>query len=230
MDGARRDDPENLMLLCASQHSEIDASETLDVFTVDELRRLKREHEDRIRHLTGLGPDRATTVVRVVGCVHGNEVELSRETAAAAVIAGRRFPLFLESYHRHGLEIDLRSVPGEAGKPRAASRAAAASRSYFRAAAKLIDVLPASQFLDYGPARAANASSPAEEARRGGARVRSLSVRICRHGRASSPVAGPLRGMPPPRSGQGRRRAAGQRSGQPMGRRLPPRRSVLLLS
>ncbi|MET7458169.1 SAVED domain-containing protein [Streptomyces sp. NPDC005574] len=140
LDPARRDDADNLMLLCASQHGEIDASGGLDVFTVDKLRRLKQEHEDRIRHLTGLGPDRATTVVRMVGRVHGREVELSRQTAATAVLAGDRFPLFLESYTRHGLEIDLRGVPGESSRaPRAASRAAAASRAHYRLAAGLVD-------------------------------------------------------------------------------------------
>lgn len=139
LDPALRDDADNLMLLCASQHGEIDAPGGLDVFTVDKLRRLKREHEDRIRHLTGLGPDRATTVVRMVGRVHGKEVELSRQTAAAAVLAEDRFPLFLESYTRHGLEIDLRGVPGESSAARAASRAAAASRAHYRLAAGLVE-------------------------------------------------------------------------------------------
>ncbi|MFJ9155151.1 HNH endonuclease [Streptomyces sp. NPDC102270] len=79
LDLARRDDADNLMLLCASDHGEIDAPGGLAAFTVEKLRRLKQVHEDRIRHLTSLGPDRATTVLRVVGRIHGKEVELSRQ-------------------------------------------------------------------------------------------------------------------------------------------------------
>ncbi|MDV9173178.1 SAVED domain-containing protein [Streptomyces sp. W16] len=139
LDRAQRENPDNLMLLCADQHDEVDAASVLDLFTVEKLRRIKQEHEDRIRHVTGLGSDRATTVVRMVGSVHGNQVELSRQTAAAALIAGNRYPLFLESYARHGLEIDLRGVPGESlAVPCAASRAAD-SRAYYGIATQLVD-------------------------------------------------------------------------------------------
>lgn len=128
------------MLVSASQHDEIDAPGGLDVFTVDKLRRLKQEHEDRIRHLTGWGRTVPPQWCGWWGGVHGREVELSWQTAAAAVLAGDRFPLFLESCTRHGLEIDLRGVPGESSSaPRAASRAAAASRSHYRLATELID-------------------------------------------------------------------------------------------
>ncbi|MEV6357303.1 SAVED domain-containing protein [Streptomyces hydrogenans] len=137
---ALRDEADNLMLLCAQQHLEIDAKAALDVFTVEWLRRVKQEHEDRVRHLTALGPERATTVVRMVGSVHGNAVELSRETAAEAVTADRRFPLYLESYTRHGVEIDLRHIPGEqAGAVWNAEAAAEASRHYYRQATAVID-------------------------------------------------------------------------------------------
>ncbi|MEU6488559.1 SAVED domain-containing protein [Streptomyces sp. NPDC046887] len=137
---ALRDESDNLMLLCAQQHMEIDAKAALDVFTVEWLRRVKREHEDRVRHLTALGPERSTTVMRMVGSVHGNAVELSRETAADAVTAGRRFPLYLESYTRHGVEIDLRHTPGErAAAAWDAETAAEASRHYYRQATKVID-------------------------------------------------------------------------------------------
>ncbi|MFI1358318.1 SAVED domain-containing protein [Streptomyces sp. NPDC020898] len=140
LDPTRRGDADNLMLLCADQHSEVDAAGGLDLFTVERLRQVKQEHEDRIRHLTSLGPDRATTVVRMVGPVHGNPVELSRQTAAAAVIARGRYPLFLESYTRHGLEIDLRGALGESPtRPFTASEAAEASRAHYRVAVRQID-------------------------------------------------------------------------------------------
>nr|WP_232794907.1 SAVED domain-containing protein [Kitasatospora sp. NRRL B-11411] len=135
-----RDSADNLILLCADEHAEIDAQGALDVFTVERLRRLKLEHEDRIRHLTGLGPHRATTVVRVVGSVHGQAVELSRSAAVDAVTARSRFPLFLESYSRHGVEVDLRHLPGEYCAPSQDARSAAAeSRSYYRYATRALD-------------------------------------------------------------------------------------------
>ncbi len=64
LDPGLRDEADNLMLLCANQHGEIDAQGALDVFTVERLRRLKQEHEDRIRHLTGTAP--VPTVLGVV--------------------------------------------------------------------------------------------------------------------------------------------------------------------
>lgn len=127
---ADRDQADNLMLVCGDQHDEFDDPSTLDIFTVQKLRALKRLHEDRIRHVTGLGEDRSTTVIRMVAPVRGKEVELSRETAAATVIrSADRFPRFLESYHRHGLEIDLRNLPGEV----------AAGPGYYRIATVRID-------------------------------------------------------------------------------------------
>lgn len=139
LDRAQRENADNLMLLCADQHGEVDAAGGLDLFTVEKLHRVKQEHEDRTRHVTGLGSDRATTVVRMVGSVHGNHVELSRQTAAAAVIAGDRYPLFLESYARHGLEIDLRGVPGESPAALCAASRATAIRAYYRMATQLVD-------------------------------------------------------------------------------------------
>lgn len=110
----QRDLADNLMLLCADEHDEIDDSKTLSIFTVDRLRTLKQVHEDRIRYVTGLAEDRSTTVLRLVAQVRGNEVELSRETIASTVISSaQRFPRFLESYNRHGFEIDLRHIPNE---------------------------------------------------------------------------------------------------------------------
>ncbi|MDT0318024.1 SAVED domain-containing protein [Streptomyces sp. DSM 44918] len=135
-----RESADNLMLVCADDHAEFDAPGALDVYTVSTLRELKRSHEDRIRHLTGLSEDRATTVLRMVGQVHGREVELSREAAMTAVVAAKRYPLFLESYSRHGIEIDLRHVLGEsAGPTDMMSDPGERSHSYFRNATALID-------------------------------------------------------------------------------------------
>ncbi|MFE0604769.1 SAVED domain-containing protein [Streptomyces sp. NPDC058892] len=114
-DLVERDTADNVMLVCADEHDEIDAPENLDVFTVGKLLALKHAHEDRIKHVTGIAPDRTTTVLRMIGQVCGQQVELTRQTASSAVlISGDRVPLFLESYSRHGIEIELRHVLGEA--------------------------------------------------------------------------------------------------------------------
>ncbi|MEU1484480.1 HNH endonuclease [Streptomyces sp. NPDC005752] len=153
-DLGERDSADNLMLVCADEHDEIDASGTLDVFTVERLRALKRAHEDRIKHVTGLADDRATTVLRMVGRVRGQEVELTRQTAATAVItSGDRFPLFLESYERHGVEIDLRHVAGEMTIDlRDIPDEETGGAAYYRAATAVIDEVIDNQ-LNRGIAR-----------------------------------------------------------------------------
>jgi len=45
-----RDKADNLMLICKGEHAEIDRAGSLDVMTVEKLRKLKRDHEDRIRY------------------------------------------------------------------------------------------------------------------------------------------------------------------------------------
>lgn len=136
-----RDTADNLMLACADEHDEIDARETLDVFTVEKLRALKRAHEDRIKHVTGLTADRTTTVVRMIGQVRGQQVELTRETAAATVITSAdRFPLFLESYSRHGVEVELRHLPGASVLDlRNIAGEDVADHDYYKAATAVID-------------------------------------------------------------------------------------------
>ena len=126
----QRDQADNLMLLCRDDHHEIDGVGVADDFTKTWLRERKRAHEDRILHLTGLAEDRSTTVVRMIGDVRGQSVELTRETAAMAVVrSADRYPLFLESYSRHGIEIDLRQTPGEP----------AATPEYYQTARQVID-------------------------------------------------------------------------------------------
>jgi hypothetical protein len=109
-----RDKADNLMLICKGDHAEIDRAGSLDVMTVEKLRKLKRDHEDRIRYLTGLAPDRSTVVLRMVGRVRGNAVELTRDSATTAILrSSDRFPDYRLCLDRHGIEIDLRQLPGE---------------------------------------------------------------------------------------------------------------------
>lgn len=56
-------DISNLMLLCPSCHREIDKKENLDFFSIELLRKMKREHELRVKMLTNLAFDRDSRVI-----------------------------------------------------------------------------------------------------------------------------------------------------------------------
>lgn len=125
-----RDNADNLMLLCAGDHNEIDRGGAVDVFTVEKLRKIKQDHESWIRRVVGLSRNRTTVVLRMVGQLRGNAVELIRPTATDAVLrSSDRYPDFPLSYDQHGIEIDLRHVPGEA----------TAASQYWASAAAIID-------------------------------------------------------------------------------------------
>jgi SMODS-associated and fused to various effectors sensor domain len=106
-----RNAAENLMLLCRAHHRLID--QRIDEHPVSELRRMKREHETRIRLLTDLQDDAATVVVRAVGGIRGAPVEVPRDAVLAAVRADRRFPRYPLALAGEDLEIDLRGLPNE---------------------------------------------------------------------------------------------------------------------
>jgi hypothetical protein len=107
--GPRGDDPnrpedihslENLMLLCRLCHKQIDDSP--GDFSRDLLEQYKDDHERRIQHVTGLGPDMQTTVVQLKGLVGGQAVDIPASEMYGAVAP--RWPT-----DRHGHVIDLTS-------------------------------------------------------------------------------------------------------------------------
>lgn len=108
----QRNSADNLMLLCYDQHKVIDSRSLWDVYDVDTLMRIKRTHEKRIKELSALRNEDRTTVIRLVGALHGHGVELSRTSIATALLAEGRYPdyalLGVDEY-----EIDLRSLGGE---------------------------------------------------------------------------------------------------------------------
>lgn len=117
LDVAERNLEGNLMLLCYDQHRVIDNRSMWDVFDADTLRAMKRTHERRIKQLTALHDEERTTVLRMVGNLHGAGVELSPRTVATTLLADGRYPdyalLGVDEY-----EIDLRTLPGEPdGRP-----------------------------------------------------------------------------------------------------------------
>jgi hypothetical protein len=105
---------ENLLLICADHHDEIDRRGSLDAMTIERLRKIKRDHEVWVAKVTGLDRGRATAVLRLIGNVRGKSVDVPRDLAAAAVLkTDDRFPDFPFGLDRSGIEIDLREIPGE---------------------------------------------------------------------------------------------------------------------
>ncbi len=105
---------ENLLLLCQKHHKVIDDQVARGEFTVEELRRIKSRHEDRIRNLTGLVDSDQTVIVRAVGDIRAGNVAVTEQVVWAAVFAhARRYPFFSLGYRGVGVEIDLRQIPGE---------------------------------------------------------------------------------------------------------------------
>jgi hypothetical protein len=76
-DGERPDDlnsPDNLVLLCATCHKLID--DRPDDYPRAVVEAFKRDHEERIRHVTGLGPDVQTSVVQLKARIGGSAVDI----------------------------------------------------------------------------------------------------------------------------------------------------------
>lgn len=111
---AMRDFAENIVLLCPTDHEMIDKWLGQQVWTVSDLRDLKRRHEDRIDYLTGLGEDAETVVLRLVGDIRGAAVECSAESVRSAVHQHHRYPRYeLGIRSQSDIEIDLRDFPDE---------------------------------------------------------------------------------------------------------------------
>jgi len=122
---AEREGVDNLMLLCRPHHRVIDR--LITEHTVEGLRRMKREHEDRIRLVSGLKDDVATVVMRVTGGIRGAPVEVPRETVLAAVRDDGRFPRYPLALSGEDVEVDLRGLPDEG------------DRSYWATGARVIE-------------------------------------------------------------------------------------------
>lgn len=100
------------MLLCYDQHRVIDNASMWDIYDANTLRQMKRQHEHRIRELTALQDEDRSTVIRVVGSLHGAGVELSRQSVAKALLHDGKFPHYA-LLGPNEFEIDLRGLAGE---------------------------------------------------------------------------------------------------------------------
>lgn len=103
---------DNLILLCADHHKIADTKALLEEFTIERLMKHKADHEQRVHHLTGLKLDSESVVLRMLGGIRGATVEVSKEHARNVVFQSeQRYAMFLDSFDKHGIEIDLNSLP-----------------------------------------------------------------------------------------------------------------------
>jgi len=101
---------DNLILLCRNCHRAIDADDAIGRYSVEQLARLKQQHEQRIEVLTAVGADRKATLIRVVGTIRGAQPELTYDTALHALVASGHFPDLLPNAYRPVYELDLRNL------------------------------------------------------------------------------------------------------------------------
>lgn len=94
-------DVSNLMLMCPRCHKLID--DNPDRYSVKTLEKYKESHEDRIHHVTALGPDMKTTVVQLKARIgqHSVAIPIAQVTHAVAP----RYPT-----DARGCVIDLTSI------------------------------------------------------------------------------------------------------------------------
>jgi hypothetical protein len=97
-------DVSNLMLLCPQCHKLIDDHH--DQYTGVVLEKFKGAHEDRICHVTSLGPDLKTTVVQLKARIAGQAIAIPVAQVTEAVAP--RYPTDAKGYL-----IDLTSIDGE---------------------------------------------------------------------------------------------------------------------
>ena len=107
LSAAVRNSAENLILACPSDHTTIDKKAGVQIWETPDLRRLKQEHEDAIKRLTGMTKDRATTVLRVAGEIHGSTPSIAKEVVLEAVHAALRFPRYELTPVGDDVEVDL---------------------------------------------------------------------------------------------------------------------------
>lgn len=107
-----RNTVDNLVLLCAHHHKVVDTKKLLEEFTLSRLMQHKIDHERRIYHLTEMKIDDESIVLRMLGGIRGLSVEVSKEHARNVIFnSEKKFALFIDSFDKHGIEIDLNSLP-----------------------------------------------------------------------------------------------------------------------
>lgn len=96
---------DNLMLLCKDCHTRVDNHP--NIYSVDVLRKFKRDHEGRVFDLTGLAKDRDTVPLVLKGLIGGRTMDISDDDMQRAAA-----PNYLRL--REKIEIDLTVLPDSA--------------------------------------------------------------------------------------------------------------------
>ncbi|MFN0217359.1 MAG: SAVED domain-containing protein [Hyphomicrobium sp.] len=95
---AGKNTADNLMLLCRACHKLVDDNE--DEYSLDVLREMKKEHEERIRYVTGFAATHRTHALILKGIVGGRPMDITFDQIREAVA-----PMYPVS--RQGFTIDL---------------------------------------------------------------------------------------------------------------------------
>lgn len=112
----QRREADNLILLCRNCHKPADDKSVYDVYSVDRLLRIKREHEEAVYTLTGIDPNQRATILRLVGEVRGVHPSLSYQATLRAVTGAGLYPKLLNGANSSEVDIDL-SGRAQAGTP-----------------------------------------------------------------------------------------------------------------
>lgn len=101
---------ENLMLLCSEHHNKVIDKKKLEIFfSVEKLKEYKKEHEKRIKYLTGLKPGHETAIIRMIGTIRDLKVEIPTEQIREAVLeSANRYPRY--PMGKDDIEIDLTNL------------------------------------------------------------------------------------------------------------------------
>lgn len=126
-----RAEADNLILACRNCHKPVDDGGVAKRYSIEELQRRKREHEQRVYELTEIGTDRKATVLRVAGTIRGVAPELTRETVLGATTSSGLYPQRLPGSYWNVVDADLRQQMGES------------DQVYFQRAIPMIDELVA---------------------------------------------------------------------------------------
>lgn len=101
-------DVDNLMLLCPSCHTKIDKKKNLPFYTVESLRKQKKEHEERIKLVSGFKNTNRTKVLGMSVSIENEAVCVAEDEITEALIAESRY-----QYQGKSDMIDFSSVPSK---------------------------------------------------------------------------------------------------------------------
>lgn len=100
----RRNEVENLMLVCTKHHHIIDDNKLVGKYTKERLLQMKQVHEERILRLTGMKPGEKTFAISFKAKVAGEIAQVPFDQIESAI-----YPRYL--LEKRPLEIDLTGLP-----------------------------------------------------------------------------------------------------------------------